>query len=104
MRLSLNMNYRECIIELAEGNPGALDCMIQLLRHDYVRGGMAIAGLDVLGLYGESIYLAWNDACNRDPETMIEMVMDGSAAEAVAVYRVFTALRNLSFQMMREAA
>ena len=65
-RITDNMSIEDMLIEMCEGNPGALTCMMQMLQSDFVDGIHDIMLFDSLGIYGPQIYMVWNDCCGRD--------------------------------------
>ena len=58
------------IVKLAEGNPGACNCLLSMLQKSDWYGNcdpvMMILMLDEIGIYGEKIYMLWNDCCDKD--------------------------------------
>ena len=64
-RIKPNMNLEQMLTVMAEGNPGALVCMVGLLRSGPT-GFMDIMYLDTLGIYGAKIYMLWNDSCEQN--------------------------------------
>jgi hypothetical protein len=77
-RISLTDSGQDVLVKMAEGNPGALSAMIDILqKHDAIdpqaaMGGIgAILMLDTWGIYGSSIYVLWNDKCDRDTRKML---------------------------------
>lgn len=72
-RINLKDSLKESTIKLIEGNPGALQCLIQLLKEtdkvaDNFSFGYAgvLLTLDTWEIYGTAIYVLWNDICDRD--------------------------------------
>lgn len=77
-RIELTDTSQTAIIKMAEGNPGAVIAMIDILaKHDEIDpqamfGGLgAIMLLDIWGIYGTEIYILFNDKCNRDVRKML---------------------------------
>ncbi len=66
-------SLKESVIKLVEGNPGALQCLIQLLKEEdkvadnfpFGYAGVLLT-LDTWEIYGTDIYVLWNDICDRD--------------------------------------
>ena len=64
------------IIEMSEGNPGALTCLMGFLAKDIK---IAIAGLTILpklkdlDITGTDIYVFWSDLCNKDYTLMADL-------------------------------
>ena len=57
----------EAAIKMSDGNPGALQCTLNLIKKDWYR---YVLLCDSLGLYGVKLYMLWNDFCNRDTDKM----------------------------------
>ncbi|MBE5812584.1 MAG: hypothetical protein E7314_02915 [Clostridiales bacterium] len=64
-RITANMNIKEILITMCDGNPGALTCMMQMLQSDPL-ALFDILFFDTMEIYGEKIYMLWNDCCGRD--------------------------------------
>lgn len=61
------------MVKLAEGNPGAVTVLCEILQQgekidpDAALGGLAhIFSLDTYGIYGHRIWLLYKDVCNKD--------------------------------------
>lgn len=65
LRINASMTVIDAIIAMCEGNPGALDCMMQMME-SYNEAMHDILLFDSLAVYGEKIYMLWNDCCSRD--------------------------------------
>ena len=63
-RITIEDTVQSAIIKISEGNPGALTCMMELLEDRMGYNFMLM--LDSLEIYGEKIYMLWNDCCDRD--------------------------------------
>ena len=71
MRLKLNHNTQEIILNMSDGNPGAMTACIELIK----KGGIGtLLTCDVLGLYGSELYMLWSDCCGRDLVKMIKVL------------------------------
>lgn len=64
-----NMTLEEVIITMADGNPGAIACMMQMMNNSPM-AMLDILYLDSMEIYGEKIYMLWNDCCNKDMEKL----------------------------------
>jgi hypothetical protein len=69
------------LTKLAEGNPGGLTVMMQLMEKspqidpDAAFGSLAhIFGLDTFGVYGSRIWTFFKDACDEDLVLMIAIM------------------------------
>lgn len=72
-KLELKDNVITVVTKMSEGNPGALNILMQLLstsndiEPDNLMGGMGtILNLDSYGIYGSDIYVLFNDICDSD--------------------------------------
>lgn len=63
----------DLMIKMSEGNPGALMTCTELLKLG-TSGVVAIIFLDYLGIYGERLYMLWNDCCDRDIQRVMKVV------------------------------
>lgn len=77
-RIELTDSGQDILVKMAEGNPGALTAMLDILqKHESIDpqamlGGIgAIMILDTWGIYGSSIYVLWSDKCGRDTRKML---------------------------------
>jgi len=80
-RIELTDNTMSALVKMAEGNPGALTTMMQILdEHDEIdpqaaMGGLgAIMILDTWEIYGTDIYILFNDKCDRDVRRMLMLM------------------------------
>jgi hypothetical protein len=71
-KLLLTDSTDDMITKMADGNPGAVSAVFQLITEagsidpqDFMGVGMVLH-LDHLQLYGGDIYVIWNDVCDRD--------------------------------------
>lgn len=92
----------EKIIQWAEGNPGALIFLMELLRpENLIKSTLIFQRLDKLkSIRGTNLYVLWSDLCNRDiskveqlcnncPKNILESAcnrQDYSGRELVAKY------------------
>lgn len=71
-RIELTDNTMDVIIKMSEGNPGAMNVLMQMLISnnidpDNAMGGLgAILLMDSFGIYGTDIYILNNDICERN--------------------------------------
>jgi len=66
MRINLDMAPMDALVKMAEGNPGAVTVICELLKPDLAEGLMDICRLDDLELYGPDIWVAFKDICGSD--------------------------------------
>ena len=72
-RITANMDMKEMLMTMAEGNPGALTCMMSMLQTDPM-ALLDILYFDSMGIYGSKIYMLWNDCCGRDMSKFKETI------------------------------
>ncbi len=80
-RITLRDTPRDVLVKMADGNPGAILAMIEMLKHGesidpqgFMGGLGSILSLDTLGIYGTEIYILWNDQCNRDIRELLMLL------------------------------
>lgn len=71
MRIKLNSNTKEIILNMSEGNPGAMTACIELIRSGDIE---SLLDCDMLGLYGSELYMLWSDCCDRDLVKMAKVL------------------------------
>lgn len=70
----------DIIVKLADGNPGALSCLGEILQVGlYKPGALCLFPLCVdmfarLGLRGASLYMLWNDCLDRSVSGVVRLV------------------------------
>lgn len=64
-----NMTIEDAVISMADGNPGAVFCMTAMMNSNPM-AMLDILYFDSLGIYGEKIYMLWNDCCDRSMEKL----------------------------------
>lgn len=74
------MTTIDVITELADGNPGAINVIMALLKDaakidpDAAMGSLhALLDLDTMGIYGPSIWMLYKDVCNHDITKLLAM-------------------------------
>ena len=80
-RIQLTDTPMSMLVKLAEGNPGGLTVMMQIIKDgpsidpDAAFGPLAhILGLDTFGIYGSRIWMFYKDACKEDLTAMIAVM------------------------------
>ena len=79
-RLKLTDSTFAVAVKMSDGNPGAIQVIMQVLSRtdidpDSALGGMgAILHLDSMGIYGTDIYVLFNDICNRELSKFIAVL------------------------------
>jgi len=72
-KINMDMSTKDAIIALAEGNPGAITVLAQMVQDP--RGAAAILHLDNLEIYGSKIWVGYKDHCKEDITTFINKVI-----------------------------
>lgn len=66
-RIKWDMDLKTTVIVLSSGNPGAINVLTEMIKHqDY----QLIFNCDCLELYGSELYMLWSDCCDRDYDKM----------------------------------
>ncbi len=63
-KLTLNMDPMEMIMTMSEGNPGAINVLMEMMRNP--RSFMDILLCDSLDIRGSKLYMLHNDCCRSD--------------------------------------
>lgn len=78
---SLNMTAVDVIVALADGNPGAVSVMMQMLKEgeridpDNAMGGFGnLLSLDSLDCYGPRIWMFYKDVCGQSLHAMLGLM------------------------------
>ena len=69
-RIHLSDSVTDMMMKMCEGNPGAMAVCMELLKGDF----HYLLMCDTLELYGEKLYMLWNDCCGRDIEKMKKVI------------------------------
>lgn len=103
-RLTLTDGTIEIFMKMSDGNPGAMTCLVELLKkkdwYANIPGVMMILMLDSIGVYGEKLYMLWNDCCDRDlikMELVIRNYQMGKLSTATILEHV-APVRGLPFE------
>ena len=80
-KIELMDTGRDVLVKMAGGNPGALNALMEILKHggtidpQGALGGMGvILSLDTLGIYGSEIYILWSDQCHKDTRELLMLL------------------------------
>lgn len=63
-KLTGNMNTRDIVMTMCEGNPGAMNVMMQMMSDP--RSFLDIFLCDSLDIRGSRLYMLYNDCCERN--------------------------------------
>lgn len=73
-RINLLDTMEETIVNFSEGNPGALQTLMELFKLDPNKMFQNLLTLDRMELYGSKIYMLWNDCCDRKIEKVNKII------------------------------
>ena len=80
-RIKMNDSAIAIIMKMGEGNPGALNALMELMKNEptvdpqsFWSGVGTMLALDTLGIYGSSIYILFSDKCKKDVRKMIMLL------------------------------
>ena len=72
-KLTKNMNTMDIVMTMCEGNPGALNVLMQMMNDP--RGFMDILLCDSLDIRGSKLYMLHNDCCKRNNDKFYRTLM-----------------------------
>ena len=76
-RIDLNDNFAQTITKMCEGNPGALNVLISIMKkyeNDFNKIFPVLCVIDTMHLYGSHLYMLWNDCCDRDLNKTLKVI------------------------------
>lgn len=80
-RISLTDTALSAIVKMAEGNPGAVSAISEIMKHgpaidpqSVMPDLMPILSLDTHGIYGSDIYVLYSDKCGRDVRKLLVLL------------------------------
>ena len=62
-RISIEMTVTDAIVEISDGNPGAVTACVDILNNGE---SWSLIYLDELGIYGKRTYTLWSNVCDSD--------------------------------------
>lgn len=72
-KIGLNDNFMSSMVKMAEGNPGAVTVMMEMIKKlGEVDGYMTILMLDDQHIYGPQIWMNYKDVYGQDLDKFIE--------------------------------
>lgn len=63
------------LVYLGAGNPGALSALANLNDLGTASAAECVDRLESAGIRGSGIYVLWSDACGRDTELLVDVVL-----------------------------
>jgi hypothetical protein len=80
-KIQLEDSIQDIIVKMSDGNPGAVTTLIEVIKNgEKIDPQSAFAGvgsillLDSFGIYGSSIYILYNDKCNKNIRKFIMLL------------------------------
>jgi len=73
MKYQYGDSTMDLVVKMGEGNPGAMVACMELFKMGS-GGVVTLLDLDYIGLYGEKLYMLWNDCCNRDASKVVRVI------------------------------
>lgn len=73
-KLELNNSGTEVIIKMAEGNPGGLSVLMQLMKKDSMACFGVMLDLDDMNIRGTQIWIGFKDHCKSDIDEFFKAV------------------------------
>lgn len=83
-RITLTGTTFDLIVQMAEGNPGAVNALAALMKDDEM-ALMRILDLDDMGMRGSQIHVALKDHCKGDIEKFRKALLDRDPAMVATV-------------------
>jgi len=80
-RLKLNDTVRDVLLKLADGNPGAMNVIAQLLAKE--DGLLHVLKLDDLEIYDSLIWLCYKDLLGSDIDKLYNLLKTNKLEEAI---------------------
>ena len=74
--ISLMGSTQAALIEMSEGNPGAITVLMELIGRDDPSAFMTILNLDDMNMRGSQIWVGFKDHCGEDIEKFAQCVND----------------------------
>jgi hypothetical protein len=83
--ITLEMSFLDLMIVMSEGNPGALNVMMNMIKKDSLLGPMKIIALDDMNIRGTQIWVGYKDHCGEDMDKFVECITkrDPEMVEAI---------------------
>lgn len=87
MREAINLSdsTKDVVMKMAEGNPGAISVLTQLLNSDDPAALMLLLDLDDMNIRGSQIWVGYKDHCGEDLEKFTQAIRDRDRAMVDAI-------------------
>ena len=74
--VNLSDSTQELFVKMSEGNPGALNVLMELLKRDDPAALMTLLSLDDMNMRGPQIWVGYKDHCESDIEIFAKAISD----------------------------
>jgi len=74
--LNVHDDMLSVIMQMGEGNPGAIRVLMELMKADQIDGFMRLLDLDDMNIRGSQVWLGYKDHCGEDMDTFMAAVRD----------------------------
>lgn len=78
--ISLSDSTMDMVVKMAEGSPGAISVIMQLMNRDDPAALMDVLSLDDMNIRGSQIWLGYKDHCGEDIEKFAKAIKDRDEA------------------------
>lgn len=85
--------------DICEGNPGALQFLMQAYDIDPFRAERCFRRMRGNGISGSKLYMLWNDCCGRDTEKTMD-IMEGRGIDEIKCHINYDGGRGIPFEDM----
>lgn len=70
----------DIIVQMSEGNPGAMNVLLDMIDHDPNNAILSILSLDDMNIRGSQIWIGYKDHCGQDMDNFIKAVQERDTA------------------------
>jgi len=75
-KIGLNDMGTDLIVKMAEGNPGGLTVLMEVLKKDQMEGMRCLLDLDDMNIRGSQIWIGYKNYCGQDLDKFIKCTLD----------------------------
>ena len=83
--IKLSSSTTDVLVQMSEGNPGAITVLMELLKRDDPAALMTLLSLDDMNMRGPQIWVGYKDHCGEDIEKFAQCINDRDAEMVAAV-------------------
>lgn len=85
--IELDDSVMDVLVKMAEGNPGAVTVMTQILEHEKDKGPLRLLSLDDMNIRGSQIWVGFKDHCESKIEVFVKAIKDRDPAMVETINR-----------------